>query len=87
MFTLSFFEIPKGLRKRLDLFRSRFFWESNGHKRKYRLTQWNIICRPKDHGGLAVEVLEIKKSKCLLSKWLLKLLTEQNIIIRSLCLK
>jgi hypothetical protein len=29
MFLLSFFEIPKGVRKRLDYYRSRFFWQSN----------------------------------------------------------
>jgi hypothetical protein len=51
MFMLSFLEIPKGVRKRLDFFRSRFFWQSDGHKKKYRLTKWNIICRPKDQGG------------------------------------
>jgi hypothetical protein len=78
MFMLSFFEIPIGVRKRLDFYRSRFFWQSDGHKKKYRLTRWNIICRPKDQGGLGVEVLEIK-NKCLLSKWLFKLLTEQGV--------
>jgi hypothetical protein len=59
MLMLSFFEIPIGVRKRLD-FRSRFFWRSDGHKKKYRLSRWNIICRPKDQGGLGLEVLEIK---------------------------
>ena len=29
MFLLSFFEIPKGVRKRLDFYRSRFFWQSD----------------------------------------------------------
>jgi hypothetical protein len=62
MLMLSFFEIPIGVRKRLDFFRSRFFWQSDGHKKKYRLSRWNIICRPKDQGGLGVEVLEIKKT-------------------------
>ena len=52
MFMLSFFEIPKGVRKRLDMFRSRFFWQSDGQKRKYRLTKWEIIRIPKDPGGL-----------------------------------
>jgi hypothetical protein len=32
MFLLSFFELPKGVCKRLDFFRSRFFWQSDGHK-------------------------------------------------------
>jgi hypothetical protein len=77
MFMLSFFVIPKGGRKRLDFFRSRFFWQSDGHKNKYRLTKWNVICRPKDQGGLGIEVLEIK-NLCLLSQWLDKLINEEG---------
>jgi hypothetical protein len=78
MFLLSFFEIPKGVRKRLDFYRSRFFWQSDGQKKKYRLTKWNIVCRPKDQGGLGIEVLDIK-NRCLLSKWLFKMLTEEGL--------
>jgi hypothetical protein len=62
----------------LDYYRSRFFWQSDGHKRKYRLTRWNIICRPKDQGGLGIEVLELK-NKSLLSKWLFKLFNEEGV--------
>ena len=54
MFILSFFELPKGVWKRMDLFRSRFFWQSDGHKRKYRLAKWNILCRQKEQGGLGI---------------------------------
>ena len=36
------------------------------------------MCRPKDQGGLGIEVLEIK-NKCLLSKWLHKLLNEEGV--------
>jgi hypothetical protein len=39
IFLLSFFGIPKGVRKRLDFYRSRFFWKSDGQKNKYRLTK------------------------------------------------
>jgi hypothetical protein len=39
MFMLSFLEISKGVSKRLNFFRSRFFWQSDNHKRKYRLTK------------------------------------------------
>jgi hypothetical protein len=67
MFMLSFFEIPKGVQKRLDFYRSIFFWQSKENKKKYRLTRWNIICRPRDQGGLGIEVLELK-NKCLLAK-------------------
>ena len=68
MFLLSFFEVPVGVRKRLDFYRSRFFWQSDDLKRKYRLAKWDIICRPKDRGGLGIENLEVK-NRCLLSKW------------------
>jgi hypothetical protein len=78
MFLLSFFELPKGVCKRLGFLDQDFFWQSDGHKRKYRLTKWNIICRPKDKGGLGIEVLEIK-NQCLLSKWLFKLLNEEGV--------
>jgi hypothetical protein len=77
MFLLYFFEIPKGVRRRLDYYRSRFFWQSDELK-KYRLTKWNTICRPKDQEGLGIEVLDIK-NKCLLSKWLFKLLSEEGV--------
>ena len=33
MFMLSFLEIPKGVWKRLDFYRSRFFWLSDCHKK------------------------------------------------------
>jgi hypothetical protein len=54
-----------------------FFWQSDQTKKKYRLTRWKIICRPKDQGGLGIEVLDIKNS-CLLSKWMFKLLNENG---------
>jgi hypothetical protein len=52
MFMLSFFEIPKGVLKKIDYFRSRFFWQNDSQKRKYRLTKWSMMCQPKDQGGL-----------------------------------
>ena len=77
MFLLSFFEVPVGVRKRLDFYRSRFFWQSDELKRKYRLAKWDVICRPKDQGGLGIENLEVK-NRCLLSKWLFKLSVETD---------
>ena len=35
MFMLSFFEVPKGVLEKLDYYRSRFFWKSDEHKKKY----------------------------------------------------
>jgi hypothetical protein len=50
MFMMSFLAIPKGVRKRLDYYRSRFFWQCDEHKKKYRLAKWSILCKPRCMG-------------------------------------
>src|ERR1041385_9244829 len=77
MFLLSFFEVSVRVRKRLDFYRSRFFWQGDENKSKYRLARWDILCRPKAQGGLGIENLEVK-NRCLLSKWLYRLLVEDE---------
>ena len=39
MYMMSFFEIPKGVLKKLDYFRSRFYWQGDESRRKYRLAK------------------------------------------------
>ena len=77
IFMKSFFETPAGVLEKLDAIRSRFFWQGGHHKKKYRLAKWQIICQPKELGGLGVANLAIKNI-CLLSKWLYKLLNEDG---------
>jgi hypothetical protein len=64
--------------KRLDFFRSRFFWQGDSEKKKYRLAKWSVLCRPKDKGGLGIQDLEVKNTT-LLGKWLFRLLTEDGV--------
>jgi hypothetical protein len=47
-------------------------------KHKYRLARWNVLCHPKEHGGLGIQDLQVK-NRALLGKWLSKLLTENDI--------
>ena len=75
LYMISFFQLPKGVLKRLDYFRSRFFWQGDSEKKKYRLAKWNVVCRPKGQGGLGIHELEVKNTT-LLGKCLYKLLTE-----------
>jgi hypothetical protein len=77
MFMMSFFEVPKGVLEKIGYFRSRFFWQGEGHKKKYRLVRWEVICQPKELGGLGILNLEIQ-NRCLLSRWLYKLLNEEG---------
>jgi hypothetical protein len=39
MFMISFFVVPNGVLQKLDFYRSRFFWQGNDHKKKYRLAK------------------------------------------------
>ena len=77
MYMLSFFEIPREVLEKLEYLRSRFFWQSDEEKKKYRLAKWSIICQPKDIGGLGVQNIDIQ-NRCLLSKWLFKLIHEDG---------
>jgi hypothetical protein len=78
MFMMSFFQIPNGVLKNLDHFRSRFFWQGSSDKHKYRLAKWDILCRPKDQGGLGILDLQLQ-NKCLLAKWIVSLLNTDGI--------
>ena len=50
-----------------------FFWQGSSAKHKFRLAKWDILCRPKDQGGLGILDLQLQ-NKCLLAKWLVNLL-------------
>ncbi|WVZ49884.1 hypothetical protein U9M48_001207 [Paspalum notatum var. saurae] len=89
MFMLSFFAIPKGVLKKLEYLRSRFFSQNDQHKKKYHLIKWDQIRQPKEQGGLGIIDLEVQ-NKCLLSKCLFKLVNEDGIwqtILRNKYLK
>jgi hypothetical protein len=54
MYMMSFFRIPKGVLEKLDYYRSRFFWQCDDHKKKYRLAKWSIIHKPRSVGEWAL---------------------------------
>jgi hypothetical protein len=39
MFMLSFFEVPRGVLEKIDYYRSKFYRQSDQHKKKYRLAR------------------------------------------------
>jgi hypothetical protein len=42
------------------------------------MVKWDIIYQPKDVGGLGIKNIDLQ-NKCLLSKWLFKLINEDGI--------
>ena len=75
---MSFSEIPKGVLKNFDHFRSRFFWQRSSDKHKFRLAKWDILCHPKEQGGLGILDLQLQ-NKYLLAKWLVNLLNTNGL--------
>jgi hypothetical protein len=61
----------------LNILDQDFFWQNDEHKKKYRLAKWNILCQPKEQGGIGIQNLDLQ-NKCLLSKWLFKLCNEEG---------
>lgn len=52
VFLLYLFEVPVGARKGLKFYQSRFFYQSDETRSKYRLAKCDIIYRPKDQEGV-----------------------------------
>jgi hypothetical protein len=72
------FQIVERSVEEMDYSPSRFFWQGDSDKKKYRLAMWNIVYRPKDQRGLGIHDILIKNS-ALLGKWLFRLLTKNMI--------
>lgn len=53
----------------MDILRKSLLWQGGLHTKKYHLIDWEIVCSPKDQGGLGVLDL-IYMNKCLLAKWI-----------------
>jgi hypothetical protein len=70
--------MPRGVLEKIEYFRSRFFWQSDEHKKKYILAKWDILCQPKDYGGMRIMNIDVQ-NRCMLSKWLYKLINENGI--------
>ena len=77
LYMLSFFEIPRKVLEKIDFLRSRFYWQSEDEKKKYRLAKWSVLCQPKEVGGIGIKNID-SQNKCLLVKWLFKLANEEG---------
>jgi hypothetical protein len=64
MYMLSFFRIPKGVLEKLDYYISRFFWQCDEHKKKYRLDRWSILHKPISVGEWALLTWISRTSAC-----------------------
>ena len=78
MFMLSFLKSRKGYLKNWTTICQSFFGNRMNIRKKYHLAKWSILCQPQGIGGLGIKNLDIQ-NRCLLSKWLFKLINEEGI--------
>ena len=78
LFMISFYGLPKGIKKKDDKARARFLWSGKKDKQKYHLLAWPTVCLPKDLGGFGVLDLELM-NVALFSKWIWKLFNEHGL--------
>ena len=78
LYMLSFYRVPVGIRESLDSVRKNFLWNENEVEKKNHLVNWQVVCLPKDQGGLGILDLELMNI-ALLAKWLWKLFNENGL--------
>lgn len=54
MYVMGFYMLPKGVPKKMDTIRAKFFWQGAGDTFKYHMARWVSICKPKAQGGLGI---------------------------------
>ena len=74
LFLMGFYRLTDGVHAGFDKHRGGFYWNSADNKRKYRLVKWQLMCKPKNLGGLGIINTRVMNI-CLLIKWWWKIMT------------
>ena len=68
IFLLSFFKIPKKVVQKIVSIQRNFLWGGHHEASKIPWVKWDIVCLPKNKGGLGIKDLS-KFNEALLDKW------------------
>jgi hypothetical protein len=86
-YAMSFYLLLENAHGKMDMVTARFFWEGWGDKKKYHIVKWEVLCKPKEYGGLGFTDFRTRNI-CLLNKWIYKLESgSQDIICQILTSK
>lgn len=78
---LFVFSMLVSIKKKLDSIHSRFMWGGTVEKRKIHWVAWDLVCKPKQLGGLGIVDLRLK-NKALLAKWLWRFVEDKDALWR-----
>ena len=68
IYFLSFFRIPKKVEDKLVSLQRRFLWGGGPDINRIAWIKWDIVCRPKEKGGLGMKDIDTF-NLALLGKW------------------
>jgi hypothetical protein len=66
---MGFYLLNDGVHKIMDTIRAKFLWQGVEEKFKYHMAKFEMVCRPKDQGGLGIINTKIM-NESLLVKWI-----------------
>jgi len=72
LYCMGFYLLKDGVHKKMDSIRAKFLWQGADEKFKYHMAKFEMVCRPKDQGGLGIINTKIM-NECLLVKWIWKI--------------
>ena len=74
---LSLFKIPVSIASKIEKMQRDFLWSRAGEGKKDHLIRWDVVCRPKELGGLGFRKTSLRNI-ALLGKWLWRFPRERN---------
>ena len=68
VYLLSFFKFPKWALELINSQMSQCLWNDSKEKKRVHLANWDLVCMPKEFGGLGIPCLR-DVNRCLLASW------------------
>ena len=74
-YSLSLFKIPASTTSRIRKLQRDFLWSRVGEGKRDHLSSWDLVCKPKEYGGLGLGKVSLRNCAPL-GKWLWRFLRE-----------